>query len=399
MNDVTVDAPQARGISRGMTLLFAFAGGAAVGNLYWAQPLLDSIAESFGTTVGVASLVVTATQVGYACGIFFLVPLGDVVNRKRVIPVLLLSTAAALVATGVSPTFPALIAAVSVLGVTTVAGQFLTPLAGDLASDEQRGRVLTSVASGLMLGLLLARAISGIVADLFGWRVIYFGAAALAVVLAAALWRLLPETAPRARVRYGTLLVSTLRTVADHAQVRVMMLLGALTMCVFTMFWTGLTFLLSAAPYSYSTGTIGLVSLVGVGGAVAAQQSGRLYDRGLSLVGIGAGFLTALIALVLFAFGKGSIVAVLVVIALFSVGSQVVQVLIQARMLSVDPQARSRLNTVFIVANFIGGAIGGALAGGFWQWGGSAVLIVAEVGVVLVAILVWFTQWRQRRSV
>ncbi|WP_025778206.1 MFS transporter [Brevibacterium sp. VCM10] len=393
MSDSARTGSLSSGVSRGMTLLFAIAGGAAVGNLYWAQPLLNTIADSFGISMSLASLVVTVTQVGYAIGIFLLVPLGDTVNRRKVIPAMMLLTVLALLATGLAPSFPALLAAVALLGVTTVAGQFLTPLAGDLATDEQRGRVLGTVASGLMLGLLIARAVSGIVAEFLGWRAIYFAAAVLILILAVTMARTIPDLEPRAQVPYGKLLASVVRTVVTDGRVRMTMMLGSLTLCVFTMFWTGLTFLLAADPYSYSTGLIGLISLVGVAGAVAAQRAGRLYDRGHSLLGIGIGLLTALLALALTGIWGTSIIVVIVGIALFSIGSQSVQVLVQTRMLSIDPSARSRLNTVFIVANFIGGAIGGALAGWFWQLGGWPALMIAAGAIVVLTLLVWLAQW------
>jgi len=384
--------PQTGGMTRGAVLLFAIAGGAAVGNLYWAQPLLGTIADAFDIPTSSAGLVVTVTQIGYALGVFFLVPLGDVVNRKRVIPILMVLAAVFLTATGLAPTFSLLLAALALLGVTTVAGQFLTPLAGDLASDDQRGRVLGTVASGLILGLLISRTVSGIVSDLLGWRAIFFFAAGLMVALAIVMARFLPPLEPRARVPYGTLLGSVLRTAGTNARVRTTMLIGATMMCVFTLFWTGLTFLLSDAPYSYSVTQIGAVSLVGIAGAVAAMRVGRLFDRGLSLPAIGAGLLLTLAALVISGIGTTSIIAVLVSVALFSVGLQSVQVLVQTRMLSIDPAARSRLNTVFIVGNFIGGAIGSTLAGVFWEVGGWPVLMFAAATVVGVALTIWATQ-------
>lgn len=377
------------GMTRGLTLLFAIAGGAAVGNLYWAQPLLDLIARDLGVSTGSAGLIVTVTQVGYALGVFFLVPLGDIVNRKRVIPALMLLAAVFLAATAVAPTFNVLLVTLALIGATTVAGQFLTPLAGDLASDDQRGRVLGGVASGLMLGLLISRAFSGIVADLFGWRAIYFTAAAIMLVLAAVMARRLPVLEPRERVGYPTLLASVLRTVTGSRTVRITTLIGAAAMCVFTMFWTGLTFLLASEPYAYSATRIGLVSLIGIAGAVSAQRVGRLFDRGLSLPALGIGLLIALAALVLSGIGGGSIVAVLISVALFSIGLQSVQVLTQTRMLSIDPSARSRLNTVIIVGSFIGGAVGSALAGVLWPLGGWPLLMVAAATVIGFALTLW----------
>jgi predicted MFS family arabinose efflux permease len=385
----TVPTSKPAGMTRGLTLLFAIAGGAAVGNLYWAQPLLGVLARSFHISTSSAGLVVTVTQVGYALGVFFLVPLGDLVRRKRVIPALMLLTAVFLVATALAPTFSVLLVTLGLVGVTTVAGQFLTPLAGDLASDEQRGRVLGTVASGMVLGLLIARAFSGIVADAFGWRTIYLAAALITVVLAVITARRIPALEARERVRYGTLLTSVFRTFGSNRTVRITALIGALTMAVFTMFWTGLTFLLAAAPYSYAASQIGLVSLVGIAGAVAAQRVGRLFDRGLSLPAIAIGLLVVLGSLVVSGIGAGSIELVLISVALFSIGVQAVQVLVQTRMLSIDHGARSRLNTVIVVANFIGGALGSTIAGIVWSRGGWPLLTLVAAALVGTALTVW----------
>jgi predicted MFS family arabinose efflux permease len=378
-------------MTRGLTLLFAVAGGAAVGNLYWAQPLLGLLARSFDVSTGTAGLVVTVTQVGYALGVFFLVPLGDIVDRKRVIPLLMLAAAVFLTATALAPTFSVLLATLALIGVTTVSGQLLTPLAGDLATDETRGRVLGTVASGLVLGLLVSRAVSGIVADLFGWRAIYVVAAVLMLVLALVMARRLPVLERRQRVGYGALLASVIRTVKDRTVVTVM-ILGAATMSVFTMFWTGLTFLLAADPFSFSAAQIGLVSLVGVVGAVAGMQVGRLHDRGLSLPALGVGLGVVLVGLVVSGLGSGSLAAVIVSVAVFSVGVQTVQILAQTRMLSLDGTARSRLNTVFVVGMFVGGAIGSAVAGAAWQLGGWPAVMLAASVVVGFALTVWAVQ-------
>jgi len=385
----TTPTPTQAGMTRGMTLLFAVAGGAAVANLYWAQPLLDTLAQAFGVSTSSAGLIVTVTQIGYALGVFFLVPLGDIVNRKRAIPLLMVLAAVFLTATALAPAFWILLVTLALIGVTTVAGQFLTPLAGDLASDQQRGRVLGSVASGLMLGLLISRAISGIVADLFGWRTIYGAAAVIMLVLSVVMARRLPTLEPRERIGYGTLLASVLRTFTGNRTVRITMLIGAASMCVFTMFWTGLTFLLAAAPYSYSATQIGLVSLIGIAGAISAQRAGRLFDHGLSLPTLGIGLLVALTGLVMSGIGANSIVVVLVSVAVFSIGVQAVQVLTQTRMLSIDGGARSRLNTVMIVGSFLGGAIGSTLAGIFWPLGGWPVLMIAAACVVGFALTIW----------
>lgn len=182
----------------GKALLFAVAGGAAVGNLYWAQPILDTIATGFGISIGAAGQLITVTQLGYAIGVFLLVPLGDIVNRRVVIPAFMMVAATMLAASALAPTFSVLLVTLALVGASTVSGQLLAPLAADLADDDQRGRVLGTVASGMLLGVMIARAISGIVTDLIGWRALYLIVAGSMLVLSLVMYRALPTLAPRA---------------------------------------------------------------------------------------------------------------------------------------------------------------------------------------------------------
>lgn len=189
------------GMSRRLTFLFALAAGVAVGNLYWAQPLLGFIAGDLHVTTATAGWLVTATQLGYAVGVLLLVPLGDVLDRRRFVPIMLLTSAAALLLCALAPSIGVLLLALGVLGVTTISGQILTPLAGDLAGDAQRGRIVGVVGSGTLTGILASRTISGLVADAAGWRTIFALAAVLAVLLAIVLHRAIP---PLARVGADT---------------------------------------------------------------------------------------------------------------------------------------------------------------------------------------------------
>ncbi|MFJ7998409.1 MFS transporter [Streptomyces sp. NPDC096310] len=392
VQDQRLSPARPQGMSRGLTLLFAIAAGASVGNMYWAQPLLAPIAGDLGVASGDAGFVITLTQIGYAIGVFLMVPLGDAVDRRRVVPLIMLGAAVALGASAAAPSFLVLLGVIALVGATSVAGQILTPMAGDLATDAQRGRVLGTVASGLMLGILLSRTLSGLVADVLGWRAVFVAASALMLVLAVILSRRLPRLETRKGMPYGQLLLSVLRTVKGDRRVQVTILLGALPMSVFTLFWTGLTLLLSGEPYSYSTGTIGLVSLVGVAGAVAAQGAGRLYDRGLSVPALGGAMLLALVSLVVAGIGQASIVAVVVAIVLFSIGLQAALVLAQTRMMAIDPAARSRMNTVYVVGNFVAGAIGSALAGLIWARAGWLGLMAVGSAILLVGLALWAVQ-------
>ena len=383
------------GMTPARTLLFAVAGGAAVGNLYWAQPLLDEIASSLGTSAAVAGLLVTLTQVGYALGILLVVPLGDVLDRRRLIPGVLVASAVALLFAAVAPSFAVLLVALALVGLTTVAGQLLIPLAGDLADPASRGRVVGTIASGVLTGILVSRTVSGLVADAFGWRTIYVVAAVAALVFAVLLRRAIPELERRDRVRYPALIASVFRAVAAHRAVRVTLVISSAVFAVFTMFWTALTFLLSAEPFGYSTSAIGLVGLAGLAGAVAAQRVGRLHDRGVSVPVTGAAIALVLVSLVVAGLGSRSIVVVLVAVVLLDVGVQATNVLNQTRLFAIDPAARSRLNTAFVTGNFIGGAIGSALASVLWNAGGWTAVTVGGAVLVGFALTVWAVHRRR----
>ncbi|HEX6600493.1 MAG TPA: MFS transporter [Gemmatimonadaceae bacterium] len=381
-----------RGISRSLTILFAVAGGVAVGNLYWAQPLLANIARSLGVTAATAGLLVTVTQVGYGAGVFLIVPLGDSLNRQRLIPAMLVLSTIALAACALAPSFGVLLLALGAVGLTTITGQLLLPLAGDLARNDQRGRVVGIVASGVLTGILASRTVSGIVADALGWRSIYVFAAVMTALMTVLLGRALPELPPRRRVPYARLLRSVFACVKEHRTVRVTLLISGSVFAVFTMFWTGLTFLLSAPPFSWSASRIGLMGIAGLAGAIGAQRAGRLHDHGWSVPATGGALVLALVSLVIAGVGEHSIVAVIVAVVLLDMAIQTVNVLNQTRLFAVDPNARSRLNTALMTNNFIGGAIGSALASALWQHGGWRAMMLGGGVLVAFALVVWLTQ-------
>jgi predicted MFS family arabinose efflux permease len=374
-------------ITPGLVFLFAVAAGAAVGNLYWAQPLLDFIADDLDTST--AGWLVTATQLGYATGIMLIVPLGDVLDRRRLIPVMMLCAAVALAACAVAPNIGLLLAAITILGVTTVSGQILTPLAGDLAGDRERGRVVGAVGSGILTGILASRTISGLVAGAAGWRAVYAGAAVLTVLVAALLYWAIPALPAKTSLPYPRLIASVVTGAAQHAVVRWTMLISAIQFAIFTLFWTALTFLLSGPPFGYGVEVIGLFGLAGLTGAVAAQRAGRLHDRGWSVRATGVAWLAMLASFLLAAVAGHSVALILIVILLLDVAAQTTIVLNQARIFEVSREARSRLNTAFVTGNFIGGAIGSAAATVLWAAGGWVAVSLAGALMSVVALAVW----------
>jgi predicted MFS family arabinose efflux permease len=376
-------------VTRRLAFLFAVAGGAAVGNLYWSQPLLDFIARDLRTDTAAAGWLVTATQLGYALGIFLFVPLGDVLNRRILVPVALLCSAGALVVSALAPTFGILLATLALVGLTTVSGQILVPLAGDLSDDADRGRIVGTVVSGILIGILVSRTVAGLVAGAFGWRAIYLVAAGLAILLAVLLFAAIPRLEPRTTLRYPALLASVFAIVRREPAVRWSLVLGGTSFGVFTMFWTSLTFLLSAPPYRFGVTVIGLFGLVGLAGAIAAQRAGRLSDRGLGLPAIGVAWALVLVAFVIAGLGAASVVAIVVAILVLDVAIQGHNITVQSRMFLVDASARSRINTAFVTGNFLCGAVGSGLASFLWAHGGWTAVMMAGAVLSGFALTVW----------
>ena len=394
--DIRFDAVRAtasvepRGLmTRALTLLFAVAGGVAVGNLYLAQPLLDLIARDLGASTASAGWLVTATQLGYAAGILLIVPLGDVRNRRHLIPAMMLCAAAALTVCAVAPSMGVLLIAIFMVGVTTVAGQILAPLAGDLADVASRGRVVGIVVSGILTGILVSRTLSGLIADAAGWRVVFATAAVAGVVLAVLVYHAIPPLAPKTRMKYPALLASVGAVVRRERALRWTMVLGATTFATFTMFWTTLTFLLSAPPFSYDVSVIGLFGLFGLVGVIAAQRAGRLHDRGGPSPQAGQRGSLALLAFVVAIFAGHSVAVLIVVIVLVDIAVQALNILNQTRVFAISQEARSRINTAFVTSNFIGGAIGSAAATILWSIHGWTAVVTAEIALCFFGLGVW----------
>lgn len=330
-----------------LVVLLTIASGLAIGNLYWAQPLLVQIADNLGVAVADSGLLITATQIGYAVGILLIVPLGDICPRRKLIVTMMLLVAASLLVCALSPSFVFLAFALSAMGVTTVAGQIIIPMARDLADPKQQGQVVGIITAGIMLGILVARTVSGLVADLLGWRAIYCISAAINFVLMAVLWKRLPKLPPKERLGYGRLLADVLLSVAQYRPLKWILAANGLVFgVVFNLFWNAVTFLLGGDPFNFNTFQIGLVSLAGVTGAAGSVWVGKLQDKGIGTPAVGV-FVTVVFASMLMALFAGkSLAMIIIAAAMYSLGVQGVGTLNQLRTMSLDPAKSSRLNTV-----------------------------------------------------
>ncbi|WP_405268872.1 MFS transporter [Methanobrevibacter sp.] len=374
-----------------LAVLFAICSGLAIGNLYWAQPLLVAIMEGFGLPAANGGLLVTATQIGYASGILLIVPLGDYVRRKRLITIVMGLTVLTLISCALSPSFMILLLSLFCMGIVTISGQVILPLAGDLSSPEERGRIVGIVSSGITTGILFSRFASGILAGLWGWRSVYVIAAILNLIMVLVIIYVLPEIPQKNKLKSYNGLIASVFTSFKRYNVLPKILLhsGLIFGLAFNMFWTSLTFLLSGDPFNYDTFQIGLVSLAGLTAAVFGVGLGKLQDKGLSVPALGIFVLTSAISMVLGLIFKESIIAIIIIAGVFSIAVQGVSVLAQARLFNLSNEERSRLNTVFVVSNFIFGAIGSALASLLWSLGSWEYVMAGSTAISVIALMVW----------
>jgi predicted MFS family arabinose efflux permease len=384
-------APETRVDGR-LVALLSVACGAAVANLYYGQPLLAAIADDLHVGSATAALLVTASQIGYAAGLLGVLPLGDLLERRRLVCRLLLVTAVALVVAAVAPSFAVLAIGVGAAGVTSVVAQVLVPYASTLAAEAERGRVVGRVMSGLLIGILLTRTIAGLVASAGGWRFVYGLAAVLMLALAALLWRFMPVIAPHSDLPYPRLLRSVGTLVREEPVLRVRMAFGALGFGSFSVLWTAIAFLLSQPPYDYGEAAIGLFGLAGLAGAATASFSGRLADAGHSRIATGAFLACVLASWGLLALGAHSLVALVAGIVLLDLGVQGAHLQNQHAVYGLHDQARSRLNTAYMTCNFAGGALASAAAALAWDRGGWGAVAALGAALPALALVLWLAK-------
>jgi len=383
------DAQLGAGISRPLVLLLAVTCGAAAASLYYAQPLLHTIARAFSVSDGSAGLLVTVSQAGYVVGLALLVPIGDLLERRRLIASMLVVTAAALGLAAAAPGFSLFVVALAVVGVTAVVAQIVVPMSSSLAADHERGSVVGTVMSGLLIGILIARTISGVLAQLLGWRAVFVVAAVAMLLLAAILRLALPKVPATERLSYPALLRSVLDLVRDEPLLRQRMVLGATAFGCFSVLWTSLAFLLSGPPYHYGNAAIGLFGLVGLAGAAAAAVAGRLADRGHGRLAMSGSILVLFASWGLLALGKSSVVALIAGIAALDLGVQAMHISNQSAIYSLHGHARSRLTTAYMVAYFLGGVVLSAITSTLYSSGGWGAVCVLGAATAAVGLATW----------
>ena len=373
----------------GMLALFAVATGQAVASNYYAQPLLATIRAEFHLSTSLAGLVVTVSQIGYALGLIFLLPLGDLLERRRLITTMAAVNAVGLAAAALAPSVWLFLAAAAVVGVSSTMAQILVPFAAGLAPEGERGRVVGIVMGGLLLGILLGRTLAGLIAQVAGWRAVYWVAAAAMVALALVLRRRLPEWRERSSLSYPRLLTSVLSLARQEPVLRHRAVLGLLSFAAFTTLWTVLAFWLAGPSYGYGEGVIGLFGLAGAAGAATAMITGRFTDRGWVNGLTVLASLTIAVAYAVLWWGGDVLLPLLVGIVVLDIGTNSLHITNQSEIYRLRPEARSRINAFYMTSCFVGAAGGSAasaFAFGRFGWAGSCVL---GAGIGLLALAYW----------
>ncbi|WP_285353291.1 MFS transporter [Pseudomonas sp. ME-P-057] len=379
------------GLSSALTVLFAVTCALAVANVYFAQPLLDSMAQSLGVAPAMIGIVVTATQAGYAAGLLLIVPLGDRVNRKRLILGQILLSALALAGVGASPTWLALLGTLIVVGLMAVVVQVVVAYAASLATPSQRGRAVGTVTSGIVLGILLARFASGLIADLAGWRAVYFLSSGLMLILGAVLWKTIPNTAsPPSRDSYAALIRSLFKLLVSEPVLRIRGLLALLIFAAFSVLWTAMVLPLSAPPLSLSHTAIGLFGLAGMAGALAARRAGRWADQGLGQRVTGLALCVLTLSWVPIGFAQTSLIALVCGVILLDFAVQAVHVTSQSLIFAARPDAQSRLVGAYMCFYSVGSAVGAVAATQVYaRWGWVAVCLLGA-STSAAALVLWY---------
>ncbi|MEH2482124.1 putative MFS family arabinose efflux permease [Nitrobacteraceae bacterium AZCC 2146] len=378
---------------------FAVACGVTVANVYYAQPLVGPISDSFGISVATGSFIVTMLQLGYVAGLLFLAPLGDLVENKKLILLTLSALIACLLISTAAPNAGIFIASSLVLGISAVGTQMIIPMAAHLAPERRRGQVVGTVVSGALFGILLARPMSTLIAGTFGWRAVYWMSAAAMCAVLALMAYVLPRRRPEHALTYPRLIHSLWELLITTPVLQRRAAYQALFFGAFSLFWTATPLLLEQPPFSLGHLALSAFLLSGAAGALIAPLAGRLADRGhsraitgVSIVAMGLSFVLTWIG------GTGSLVAMVLAGIVLDAGSQAHLVTGQRSIFSLAPEIRSRLNALYMGLFFFGGAVGSAVSGTAVSHGGAPLVSMIGLGFALLALALYATEFLGKRG-
>lgn len=373
--------------------VMAIATGLIVANLYYNQPLLVLIAKTFHSDSAKTAQVSVLTQIGYATGMLFLAPLADMRKRKKLILLCLAIAIVSLLGAALAPNINTLIIASFLVGVFSLIPQLLVPMAAHLAKPAERGRKIGFVMSGLLIGILLSRTISGVVGKFFGWEAMFYIAAGMMAIIWLMLFWMLPEVEPEYKGKYGSLMTSMVTLIKEEPALRIAAFRGALCFACFMAFWTTLTVLLHE-NFNKGSDTAGLFGIFGAFGALAAGVMGRLSDKTDAYKLSTFTLLLIVVSFIIFIFSAHSMVGLILGVIVLDMGVQATHISNQSLIFALKPAARNRINTIYMVTYFIGGSAGTYLTSLAWshfKWNG-----VCAVGISLSVIAIIFHLLNQK---
>jgi predicted MFS family arabinose efflux permease len=363
--------------------IMTLATGLIVANLYYNQPLLDDMAKTFHVSTAKVGQVSSLTQMGYAAGMFFLAPLADMVRRKRLTMIIFGFIVLSLVVTASSSSINLLVCSSFILGAASLIPQILVPMAAHLAKPEERGKKIGVIMGGLLIGILLSRTFSGLIGEYFGWRAVFYSATGIMLATWLLIWLFLPEVEPAYTGTYGSLMTSLIDLIKHEPQLRVAALRGALCFACFSAFWSTVGFLMHD-NFDLGSAATGYLGLFGAFGAVAAGIMGRLSDKMNAYKLSGFTILLIILSFVIFYFSAYSYWGIVAGVIVMDMGVQATHISNQSIIFALKPEARNRINTIYMVTYFLGGTAGTYLATQLWknyQWNG-----VCAIGVILSSL-------------
>jgi predicted MFS family arabinose efflux permease len=391
----TAPAAEVPGIQNWLMLLMATACGLIAANLYYAQPLIGLIGPAIGLDSRSASLIVTLTQMGYCAGLVLLVPLADGLENRRLVITTLVAASVALAAEALAPNEPIFLLAALCVGLASVAVQMLVPMAAHMAPEASRGRVVGKVVSGLLAGIMLARPVSSLIADAWGWRAVFGLSAVLMIVMALVLHNLLPQRRPNNTQTYVSLIRSLWALLRDTPVLRRRAAYQAAAFAAFSLYWTAVPLMLAGPDFNLSQRGIAWFALAGVAGVFAAPVAGWMADKGHTRLGTGVALAMIALAFAGSALGlNGSLIALLIGGIVIDLGVQANLVLGQRAILTLGEHVRSRLNALYLALFFAGGAIGSAVASAAFVHGGWLWVSLIGTGFPVLALILFATERR-----
>lgn len=371
-----------------LTWIMAIASGVSIANIYYIQPLLSLMSQHYGVSESAVGFVATMTQIGLALGLLFILPLADIIEKRKLIMTMNVAAIIALVGIYVSPSLSLVTIFSLILGFTSVIPQLMIPLSAALAKPSERGSAIGKVMSGLLIGILLSRVLSGYIGEYGGWKLVYACAVVWMVLLLIVLRLTLPTCPPLSTMKYGEALGSLWKLLRQYKVLQESAIIGAMIFFAFSAFWTGLSFLLEGAPYYLGADAAGSFGLAGVVGALFSTVAGKVSDRKGPRFTVGVNILIIAVSFAVFLVWGFSIAGLIVGVILLDLGDQCCNVSCQARIHQLSDTARSRITAIYMVAFFVGGALG-SYAGtwGFehYHWLGVCVMGLLSQGIAALA--------------